>query len=830
MLIQYRTRGSTITPILEKGLSSTRAATKQHSIEALLLYIELDKADPIVEEMLPALSHKQPKIIAATLAALTTIFHAYGVKIVDPKPVLKALPKTFGHADKNVRAEASNLAVELYRWLREAIKSLFWNDLKPVQQQDLEKLFENVKQDAPPKQERLLRSQQAAVAAAAATGGGEEEFVEDEQDEAQEIDAFDLAEPVDVLGKAPKNLQESLASSKWKDRKEALDAFYAVANTERIKDGSFDEIVSSLAKCMKDANIAVVTVAANCVEALAKGLRRSFAKYRGRIMSPMFERLKEKKQSVADALGAALDAVFSTTGLSDCLEEILEFLKHKNPQVKLETLRFLIRCLKTTREAPSPPEVKSIAEAGTKLLTESTEITRSGGAEILGTLMKIMGERQMNPFLNGLDEIRQTKIKEYFDAAEVKAKVKPPKPTAPPPKAAAAPVKKKVVGAGTKKPPPGAGLAKKPAPARAPTPQEEPPTPVAAPRSVARPGLGSKLSGPGKPGLGPPTGALKFQKKLAGPGGATAPILSSPKRIISPQTMEDEPPPPAPRIGLGRGLAGRPLSKPSQQSDFAVPTMSTTGLSSAERAELDQLRADKLQRADLEQLQRANEQLRSEKAKLELEINELRNHEAELIEERTRNRLTIKAKETQLVRARSDAEEAEETVQKQQREMERLKRELSRSVRAASPPSVYPSDQIHLDISGNGAAPANLGLAGIDRYESNRASREVGYQRARSYMTSPSEEKENGGLDAKGSGAGGLGSPMSERFSRGISDGSRGGSPGARHVSGGSGADPVTDQPIENWRRAAEVTSQLRARIEQMKVCCVRYQYCLDTG
>lgn len=146
-----RTRGTTVGPIVEKGLPSMRAAAKTSSVEALLLCIELDKSEPVIEDLLPALSHKQPKIIAASLAALTAIYHNYGCKIVDPKPVLKVLPKVFAHADKNVRAESQNLTVELYRWLREAIKPLFWGELKPVQQQDLEKMFENVKQEAPPK-------------------------------------------------------------------------------------------------------------------------------------------------------------------------------------------------------------------------------------------------------------------------------------------------------------------------------------------------------------------------------------------------------------------------------------------------------------------------------------------------------------------------------------------------------------------------------------------------------------------------------------------------------------------------------------------------------
>ena len=803
----FRTRNSTISPIVEKGLSSTRAATKQSALEALLLYIELDKADPIIEELLPHLAHKQPKIIAATLSAVTAMYHAYGVKIIDPKPVLKALPKMFGHADKNVRAEATNLVVELYKWLREAMKTLFWNDLKPVQQQDLEKLFEGVKQEPSPQQERLLRSQQAAAAVSAAGGAEDDGMAEEEDEEAPaEVEAFDLAEPVDVLSKAPKDLHEKLASTKWKDRKDALDAFFEMANVDRIKDGPYDEIIAALAKCMKDANIAVVTVAANCIDVLAKGLRKSFAKYRSRVMAPILERLKEKKQSVADALGHALDSIFASTSLTDCLEDILEFLKHKNPQVKLETLKFLIRCLKNTREVPSNPEVKSIADAATKLLTESTEVTRSGGAEILGTLMKIMGERVMNPYLDGLDDIRKTKVKEYFEAAEVKAKNKP-KPVAPPPKAAA-PAPKKVFG--QKAVVKAAASAKKPAP-RASTPQaEEPASAPLQPRPTTGRSIPSKLSGPPKSGLAPPSGGLKLQKRLAGPG-----TIPSPKRNISSPTYDDEAAA-APKSGLGgRGLAGRPLGKPASAALESSAPAPAAGMTAAERAELEDLRAEK------ERLQRTTEDLRHEKSKLISQIHELQNQNAQLIEDHTRDVLSIKAKETQLVRARSDAETAEQTVQKQQREMERLKRELSRAVRASSPSLVTDvSEQIYRDAGVNGSA---MHHPGVERYNSHN--RETGYQRARSYMNSPSEEKENGSLDAAPIKT--VQSPPS--LSREHSAAARTGGSGRETPTGGTGARREGEtgvgagnngEPIESWKRAAEVTSQLKARIEMMKVRC----------
>ena len=80
-----------------------------------MLYVEMDKPDPVIEELLSLLSAKQPKVVAATLSALTSLYHAYGCKTIEPKPVLKHLPQVYGHADKNVRAEAQNLTVELYR-------------------------------------------------------------------------------------------------------------------------------------------------------------------------------------------------------------------------------------------------------------------------------------------------------------------------------------------------------------------------------------------------------------------------------------------------------------------------------------------------------------------------------------------------------------------------------------------------------------------------------------------------------------------------------------------------------------------------------------------
>lgn len=794
----------TIAPIVEKGLTG-RPAAQAKALEILMLYIEMDKADPVIEELLPILSHKQPKVIAANLKALTAIVHAYGCKTVEPKAILKALPKVFGHADKNVRAEAQNLTVEFYRWLKEAMKPLFWGDLKPVQQTDLDKLFEKVKDEPPPKQERLLRSQQAAQEAAAAAGEEEEEEAVEEE---AEIDLEPEFMAVDVYAKIPQDFSERLGSSKWKDRKEALDDLHTAINVPAMEEGHFDEVMRGLAKSMKDANVAVVTIAANCVEIFAKGLKKKFSKYRSTVFSPMIERLKEKKQAVADALGAALEACVASTSLSDCLEEILEALKHKNPQVKLGTTQLLIRVLKTTREAPGPPEVKGIAESSTKLLTESQATQRDAGAEVLGTLWKIMGDRIMNPHLDGLDEIRKTKIKEFHDAAEVKAKYKP-KPVAPP-KPAAAPAGKKPAG---KKP--GLG-AKKAAPAR-------PKSPPAAAASKPKSGLaapGSRL-GLKKPGLAAPS-----PKKAAAP---------PPEELYSDSEPEAPVAKPAPKTGLGRGLAGRPLGKPAAAPAAEPPAPAPApGLSAVEKAELDELRAE------VELLRKQAEDSKAEKSRMTSQIHELQNQNAQLIEDHTRDVLSIKAKETQLVRARSDAEAAEQTVQAQQREVERLKRELSRQVRATSPPPIdYNHEQqqhgVYNDVGMNGGGyghTSNYGHGSNYGHASNYG-HTSSFGRRNFSPQSPGEGKENfgDGLSRSGSRSsklsplrrGGSGSGMSSHSGSGYGGRASPALGGEdREYGAGSGrmssaAGVGSGNGAESWKRAAEVTQNLKARIELMK-------------
>lgn len=128
-------------------------------------------------------------------------------------------------------------------------------------------------------------------------------------------DPRSFAEPVNIVPKMPASFYANLKSSKWKERKEALDELSTLVSSTLVIEDAADlgELSRSLAACIaKDANVNCVIVAANCLEGLAKGMQKSFAKHHESVVPLMLERLKERKANVTDPIGTALDAIFAT--------------------------------------------------------------------------------------------------------------------------------------------------------------------------------------------------------------------------------------------------------------------------------------------------------------------------------------------------------------------------------------------------------------------------------------------------------------------------------------------------------------------------------------
>jgi cytoskeleton-associated protein 5 len=186
---------SIVSPLLEKCVGSNRQGTRNKAFDILLMCVEVEM--DVIPDIVGGLSSKQPKTVAAVTNLLSQIVKSFG-RAVDLKIIVKSLSPLFSHADNAVRNEASNLALELYRWIGAPLESML-KDLKPIQIKELNELF--AQNQEKPQILRYLRSQKPAVDKEMKTTENQVDEEESKITEEFTISAYDLEKPVEVLSK-----------------------------------------------------------------------------------------------------------------------------------------------------------------------------------------------------------------------------------------------------------------------------------------------------------------------------------------------------------------------------------------------------------------------------------------------------------------------------------------------------------------------------------------------------------------------------------------------------------------------------------------------------
>uniref|UniRef100_A0A8C7SFT3 Cytoskeleton associated protein 5 n=1 Tax=Oncorhynchus mykiss TaxID=8022 RepID=A0A8C7SFT3_ONCMY len=414
-----KTSGEVVSGVVSKVFNQPKARAKELGSDICLMYMEIERAEVVQDELIKGLDNKNPKIVVTCIETLRKALSEFGSKIITLKPVVKVLPKQFESREKAVRDEAKLLAVEIYKWIRDALRPPL-QGINSVQLKELEEEWVKLP-TAAPKQSRFLRSQQALKAKfeqQQAAGG-------DEDDEpAPQVDPYELLEAVEILSKLPKDFYDKIEAKKWQERKEALEAVETLAKNPKLENGDFGDLVRALRKVIgKDANVMLVTLAAKCVAGLAAGLRKKFGTYAGHVVPTILEKFKEKKPQVVQALQEAIDAIFLTTTLQNISEDVLGVMDNKNPSIKQQASLFLARSFRHCTQATLPKSMlKAFCPAFLKQVNDSAPEVRDAAYEALGTAMKVVGEKAVNPFLADLDKLKLDKIKESADKVELPGK------------------------------------------------------------------------------------------------------------------------------------------------------------------------------------------------------------------------------------------------------------------------------------------------------------------------------------------------------------------------------------------------------------------------
>lgn len=240
--------GDVLSGVVNKCLVSSKAKTKELAGDIVLMYIEVEKHDVVIEELTKGLENKSPKIVCACIQLLRDALNRFGPKVIKPGPLIKIVQAKIEDRDKNVRDETKLLAIEIYRWLKDAFKPQLSN-VKPVALAELDAEFAKIK-DEKAQVTRFLRSEQARVQV---NGSGGDVVETDGQTASvpvqEDIDPFELLEPVEILNKLPSDFYTLCESKKWQERKQAIEQLQELLTPNpKLAAGDYGELVKVLKK------------------------------------------------------------------------------------------------------------------------------------------------------------------------------------------------------------------------------------------------------------------------------------------------------------------------------------------------------------------------------------------------------------------------------------------------------------------------------------------------------------------------------------------------------------------------------------------------------
>ena len=435
-------------------LKAQKRSTVSKAVEVCMELIELGVWEVVVRNVVDiGFVNKVPKgVVGATEVVLEAV-RSFDDGAFDQEGFAKAVvggivkTKVYSHANNGVRSNVKDIVVGLMvkknKRIDGIVRALLFEHLPDVMKKDIASNVEQCSRGTHTADMRYSKVQRAEMALREVdedveAGGGEDaeetadvEMMDvDEVDE--DVDPYEFAEPKDVMTSLHKTKvkivggdgesQEDILfwdcfeSKKWNVRKSAVEMLCDVLTRAVRLDPScqqeYSSVVRELKKILaKDANIHCAAGAAMAGEALAKGLRRDFSSLAKQMCPDVLQRFKEKNPVMCQAAESCLQT-FGTYcySLKDVSDDIAQALKHKNPKVRHDTLRYVSFLVdKETKQSVS--QCKDTLAAAVQLAPDADgKIREEAQKVILQYGRKMGGFHSVKPYLNGLDASRRDMI------------------------------------------------------------------------------------------------------------------------------------------------------------------------------------------------------------------------------------------------------------------------------------------------------------------------------------------------------------------------------------------------------------------------------------
>ncbi|KEG14083.1 XMAP215 family protein [Trypanosoma grayi] len=401
--------GLPLKAVLEKGIVG-RPKAVQVSFAFVSDLVGAAKQTAVFDALLPVFSHKAPKSRMAATQLCSQLVGEYGVQGIPAKAILKAMQPLFNDANAQVRKEAAGLCCQCYRYIGTGIKG-FLTDLREVQLQELEKMFEDiVVGEVPPK---TIRGQAPSTPIKTTaplhlvSHGGPSNDIDDT--------AYELYDEAPVLTKLPRNFYRVALdkTAKWQDRvamvQDNLLPLIAAPKI-RLKD-DYHELTSMVRELLIDPQAPLMLMGFKCIQELARALRTTFAPHARAFLTPLFDKMKDKKTSVVEHITTTLEALirYKCITLDQCQDEIEVTMQSRVPNQRLALTQWLSRLIDKLDCSHFHRLSRAHQMLGRLLNDEKVEI-REASYTLVAKLMSLVGDASFQPLLLSLDEKQRARL------------------------------------------------------------------------------------------------------------------------------------------------------------------------------------------------------------------------------------------------------------------------------------------------------------------------------------------------------------------------------------------------------------------------------------
>ena len=160
-----------------------------------------------------------------------------------------------------------------------------------------------------------------------------------------------------------------------------------------------------------DSNVINVALAADCIGAIASGLRDRFSSYAPLVLDTLLDKFKEKKLNVVTALQKAVPAVLAPMAADKAIDSLVLALKQKNPLQVQHAANTVATSIAVVSKSPLPkPQLAPLCKVLASLLTAREADVRTAATAALASLVSHSGEKAVRPYLADVDKKKADKI------------------------------------------------------------------------------------------------------------------------------------------------------------------------------------------------------------------------------------------------------------------------------------------------------------------------------------------------------------------------------------------------------------------------------------